>query len=364
MRQVLKNVALVNGEYKDIVFENGLIVEITTNYKGSARIVHIPNNCFVSPGWIDIHTHAFPKYPPYHARPDEIGFQTGVTTVVDAGTCGADHLEEFYNLALNSKTRVLAFLNISRIGLKEINELSNLENISLEAIEAAYEKFPDFIVGLKARMSASVVGNSGIKPLEMAKSIAKSLDLPVMVHIGRSPPKIEEILALLERGDIVTHCFNGKANKVITENGLPLQGLLDAINRGVALDIGHGTESFSFAVAKQAHKAKIRFDSISTDIYNENKKNGPVYDMATTLTKFLALGYPLPEIINAVTERPAELINRCELGHLKEGAVADFTFFKIIDKEIQLIDSYGNTISYPKYIKTCGVMIGGELIEF
>lgn len=363
MRQLLKNVTLVNGEKRDIVIQDGIIVEITEDYQGSGDIIQTPLDCYVSPGWIDLHTHAFPKYPPYRAMPDEIGIQTGVTTVVDAGTCGADCIDEFYQLAENSKTRVLAFLNISRIGLKEINELSNLDNISLEAIEKTVKEYPNFVIGLKARMSASVVESSGIEPLRMAKIVSETTGLPLMVHIGSAPPKIEDILPLLDRGDIVTHCFNGKSNNMFDSDGLPIPELQTAIERGVALDIGHGTASFSFDVAKQAREAHIQFDTISTDIYNGNKENGPVFDMATTLSKFLALGYSLPDIIRAVTEKPAKLIHRNDLGQMKPGAVADFTLFRIVEEEKTFIDSSGKTLTFPIHLQVKAVIRGGEYFE-
>ncbi|WP_353625714.1 hypothetical protein [Bacillus sp. JCM 19041] len=159
-------------------------------------------------------------------------------------------------------------------------------------------------------MSASVIGENGLKPLLLAKRLQRNVNKPLMVHIGSAPPQVSDILRHLDQGDIVTHCFNGKSNNLFDQKGKPLSALLDARSRGVLLDIGHGTASFSFAAAECAKKAGVAFDTVSTDLYEGNKRNGPVYDMATTLTKFLALGATLETCIQSVTEKAAAAIGR------------------------------------------------------
>ena len=133
-------------------------------------------------------------------------------------------------------------------------------------------------------MSKTVVGNNGLTPLEWAKKIQKeNHQIPLMVHIGSAPPHLEEILQLLEKGDILTHCFNGKDNGIMEKETHQIKPFVkDALAKGVIFDIGHGTDSFNFEVAKAAYDQGIKADSISTDIYIRNRKNGPVYDLATT----------------------------------------------------------------------------------
>ena len=364
MTQIIKNARQINGETVDIAVKDGIIQEITEKYAGDGVEIKPGEDVYISPGWIDLHTHAFPKYEPYCAEPDEIGFRTGVTTIIDAGSSGADDIDEFYEIAQQAKTRVLSLLNISRSGLRHLNELADLSTISLPAIEAAVEKHPDFIVGLKARMSASVVEMNDIKPLQLAKQLRLKKPLPMMVHIGSGPPAIGEVLDVLEAGDVVTHCFHQKQdNHIFATPEAVHPALLRAMKRGVHLDVGHGTSSFSFPIAKQAKEAGIAFDTIGTDIYQRNQLHGPVYDMATTLTKFLALGHSLQEIIWAVTGAPAAIIGRDDLGVLREGCPADATFFTVEKKPMQLMDSYGHTMESPFSIKVKAVMIGGEYIE-
>jgi dihydroorotase len=126
-----------------------------------------------------------------------------------------------------------------------------MANIDADAVKQAVKRHPDFIVGLKARMSSSVVGENGITPLERAKAIQQENgDLPLMVHIGNNPPNLDEIAELLSSGDIITHCYNGKPNRILTPSG-ELRASIIRPARGVRLDVGHGTASFSFEVAKR-----------------------------------------------------------------------------------------------------------------
>ncbi|MBU5465739.1 amidohydrolase/deacetylase family metallohydrolase [Virgibacillus sp. MSJ-26] len=364
MRQIIKNAMFINGTKYNIIIEGDKILEITDRNPVVENIISVPDGVYVSPGWIDLHTHSFPKYEPYCSHPDDIGYKTGVTTVVDAGSSGANDIDEFHNMAKKSITRVLSFINISSVGLKVRNELADLSLISLRAIEKAFAKYPNMIVGLKARMSASVIGMNGTTPLKLGKQISRKLNKPLMVHIGSAPPKLIDILPYLERGDIITHCFNEKENNHIFSDQLNVnQKLFEAIERGVYLDIGHGTSSFSYHIAKKAKTENISFHSISTDIYEKNQFNGPVYDMATTLSKFLGLGYSLEKVIHSVTTCPAEIINKKAIGRLEAGALADLTFFTIDKEDTILEDSVGRELNIEKRIKPYAVMIGGKFYE-
>lgn len=365
MIQIIENAKLINGKYCTIVIKDGEIVEITDeDHAWQGKVISLSDDTYVSPGWIDLHTHAFPKHEPYCALPDEIGYQTGVTTVVDAGSSGADDYEEFEQIATKSKTNIYSFLNVSRIGLKVRDELADLSNISFEAIERTIEMDPGRIVGLKARMSQSIVGENDIKPLELAKEISSKLRLPLMVHIGNGPPQLADIIDLLDEGDIITHFFHEKPNNhIFSNNNQNIITLQAAIRRGVYLDIGHGTSSFSFDIARRAKREQIPFHSISTDIYTFNQMKGPVFNMATTLTKFLALGYTLNEVIQSVTENPAKMIDKDELGTLRVGVDANITFFKLVKKDVVLTDSIGNELISPRKIVPCAVYIGGNYYE-
>lgn len=360
---VLKNTVFMDGKIKDIVIENGKIKEITSGGSGTGKIIIDCTGLFVSSGWIDLHVHAFPDFAPYGDELDEIGIKQGVATVVDAGSCGADDFEKLLQYSESSKTNLLAFLNVSEIGLQRVDELSNLEWINREKLLATISAHPKYIVGLKARISKSVVGENGVQPLQIAQQLSKETSLPVMVHIGSGPPNIDEIGSLLKEDDIITHYLNGKRNNLFHENGKPLHVLIEAINRGVQLDVGHGSASFSFEVAEAAKKYNIPLGTISSDIYRGNRLHGPVFSLAHVLSKFLYLGYSLQEVINAVTYNAAKWLKRPELGRIQVGDVANLTLFTIERNPTSLVDSEGEQRIAKEMIKAKGVVANGEFIE-
>ncbi|MFS0868692.1 amidohydrolase/deacetylase family metallohydrolase [Paenibacillus xylanilyticus] len=359
---VLRNLQLVDGRIVDIAIQDGVITSIAPSGQAEGEIGLDCSGLYVSSGWIDLHVHAVPELDPYGDEIDEIGVKQGVTTLVDAGSCGADRIGTLYIARLKADTRVFALLNISRIGLERTDELSQLEWIDrAKALEAA-AAYPDFIVGLKARISQSVVKDSGIEPLKLARTLSEETKLPLMVHIGSAPPLVSEVLELLQPGDVITHYLNGKPNNLFHADGTPLQGLLDAAARGVHLDVGHGTASFSFRIAEQAKAAGIALNTISTDIYRGNRLNGPVYSMSNVLTKFLVLGYSLEEVIRAVTSSAAEWLGKPELGQIRVGQQANLTLFALEAGEKQLMDSEGNVRVAKHYIEAKGVFANGSLI--
>ncbi|QGQ48292.1 amidohydrolase/deacetylase family metallohydrolase [Metabacillus sediminilitoris] len=360
---VIRNVKRVNGEEIDIVIEDGKIAQIEKAGYGRGKHVLDYSGAYVSSGWIDLHVHAFPEFDPYGDEIDEIGVKQGVTTIVDAGSCGADRISDLAASRKKAKTNLYAFLNISRIGLKRVDELSNLEWIDKGKVVQAVKDYKEVIVGLKARISKSVVCESGIEPLRIARALSTETSLPLMVHIGSGPPTIDEIIPLLEKRDIITHYLNGKQNNLFDAKGNPLQVFKDAIERGVHLDVGHGTASFSFKVAEAAKRHHIGLNTISTDIYRKNRMNGPVYSMANVLTKFLSLGYSLEEVIAAVTTNAANWLKKLELGRIKVGDVANITLFTVQNEPIILTDSEGEKRVADRRIVTKGVVANGEFIE-
>lgn len=359
---VLRNLQLVDGRMVDIAIQDGIISAITPPGQAEGDAVQDCSGLYGSSGWIDLHVHAVPEFDPYGDEIDEIGVKQGVTTLVDAGSCGSDRIGDFYADSQKAATRVFAFLNISRIGLERTDELSQLEWIDQDKAVEAVTAYREFIVGLKARISRSVVKNSGIQPLKLARGLSEATGLPLMVHIGSAPPAISEVLKLLRTGDVITHYLNGKSNNLFHADGTPLQGLLDAAARGVHLDVGHGTASFSFRVAEQAKKAGIGLNTISTDIYRGNRLNGPVYSMSNVLTKFLVLGYSLEEVIRAVTSSAAAWLGKPELAQIRVGQPANLTLFSLETGEKQLTDSEGDIRVAQHYIEAKGVFANGSFI--
>ena len=337
---LLRRARLVDDTLTDIAIQDGKIAALGEISAPARKTVDLDGSCYVSAGWIDSHVHCYPNSPIYYDQPDSVGIATGVTTVIDAGSTGADDIDDFYQLTRSAATEVFALLNISRVGLIAQNELANMANVDADAVSQAVKRHPNFIVGLKARMSSSVVGDNGITPLERAKAMQRENgDLPLMVHIGNNPPNLDEIADLLSAGDIITHCYNGKPNRILTASGELRASVTRALKRGVRLDVGHGTASFSLEVARRAIALGILPQTISSDIYCRNRIDGPVRSLALVMSKFLAIGMSLPQVVECVTAGAADGLRLTQKGRLAVGYDADLTLFALQHAPTVLVDA-------------------------
>ena len=340
---IIKNAKLINDSVTDIAINYGKIVEIGKDITApSERMLDLKSQHYISAGWIDSHTHCFARSPIYHDEPDLIGVKAGVTTVVDAGSVGALDIDEFYDLAMQAKTHVYSFLNISKIGLIRQNELADMQDVDVALFDKSLAKYPHFIIGIKVRMSRSVVGDNGILPLIKAKEMQKKTGLPLMIHVGNNPPELDEIAELLTKGDIITHCFNGKPNQIFDKQNNLRDSIKRAIERGVILDIGHGGESFSFAVAERAKCLDVYPNTISSDIYSKNRLQGPVFSLANVMSKFICLGYSKTRIIDSVTKNAAQILHLKNKGEIAIGYDADLTIFDVRKQTVLFTDSEGD----------------------
>ncbi|WP_324047114.1 amidohydrolase/deacetylase family metallohydrolase [Aeromonas caviae] len=356
---------LGNGQLVDVAIKHGKIAALGSLPESTEakQTLTLGGQVHVSAGWIDGHTHCYPASPLYHDEPDKVGVASGVTTVIDAGSTGADDVDDFQRLAATCKTRVHALLNISRIGLLRQNELADPADIDPALAQAAIRRHPGFIVGIKARMSGSVVGESGLQPLRMAKQIQQANgNLPLMVHVGNTPPDLDEIVALLGEGDLLTHCFNGKPNRILTPAGELRQAVREAMRRGLLLDIGHGGASFSFEVAELAIAQGILPHTISSDIYCKNRIKGPVYSLAHVMSKFFAIGMTLEQVLACVTHQAADALRLPGKGRLEVGADADITLFEVSCGPTLFTDTEAGARSGDRQLLPLAALVGGELV--
>jgi len=360
---IIRNARLSDEQVVDIALQNGRIADVGKVQGKALRERDLAGRYYLSAGWIDSHVHCYPKSPIYHDEADAIGVAYGVTTVVDAGSTGAEHIDDFYQLTRAAQTQVYALINIARTGIVTQNELADMTQIDGEAVQQAVARLPDFIVGLKARISSSVVGQNGVQPLIKAKAIQQeSGGLPLMVHIGNNPPNLDQIADLLTTGDIITHCFNGKPNRILTPQGELKAAVKQAIARGVKLDVGHGSASFSFEVARVAIAQGILPDTISSDIYCRNRLAGPVHSLAHVMSKFLSVGMTLPQVIDCVTLNAAAGLRLLRKGQLKVGYDADLTVFSVQEKARHFVDSEGEEITGEKHLVPLAAVVAGTWI--
>lgn len=360
---IIRGARLSDEQVVDIALQDGRIAAIGKVQGSAQRERDLAGRYYLSAGWIDSHVHCYPKSPIYHDEADAIGVAHGVTTVVDAGSTGAEHIDDFYRLTRAAQTQVYALINIARTGIVTQNELADMTQIDGEAVQQAVARLPDFIVGLKARISSSVVGKNGVQPLIKAKAIQQETGgLPLMVHIGNNPPNLDQIADLLTTGDIITHCFNGKPNRILTPQGELKAAVKQAIARGVKLDVGHGSASFSFEVARAAIAQGILPDTISSDIYCRNRLAGPVHHLAHVMSKFFSVGMTLPQVIDCVTVNAAAGLRLQRKGQLKVGYDADLTVFSVKEETRPFIDSEGEQVAGEKHLVPLAAVVAGTWI--
>jgi dihydroorotase len=315
----------------DVGIRDGVIVAVDRSLSSeNAGEVLDASGQIVTPGLVDTHTHIYWGATYWGIEPDPIAARTGVTTWVDAGSAGAFNFPGFRRWVIEtSQARVLSLLNLSSIGLTaRTYELATPEYAEVPLARRIVELNRDVIVGIKARIDRSTTRGTGIEPLRRARDLANQVGLPLMVHVGFGPPALEEIVALMRPGDILTHCSTGHDNRVLEPTGSPREFVRVAWDHGLVLDVGHGTGSFSFDVAERMLAEGMPPDVISTDTHQLSIQ-GPMFDMPTTLSKFLALGMSLPDVIERATSRPAKAIGRPELGGLRPGSAADVALFRL-----------------------------------
>jgi dihydroorotase len=320
----------------------------------------------VTPGLIDVHVHVYDGVAPLAIPPDPNCVAKGVTTVIDAGSAGAHTFPGFRRYVIDvCQTRVRALLNISVIGQSTMStdnphgELLDLRYANPSLAVRTIERNRDVILGVKVRLSRDIAGENDLKALHLAREAADAVKLPLMAHIGGTHTPLEDILKVLRAGDVITHCFHGRDGGILDERGRVRPAVLAAVDRGVHLDVGHGAGSFAFEVAEKAIEQGLLPGTISSDLHQFNI-HGPVFDLATTLSKFLNLGLTLEQIIARVTAHPARTFGFAEgLGTLREGAEADVAVFSLREGDFSFVDATGRRrIGHRKLVPVATIKSG------
>jgi len=301
----------------------------------------------VVPGLIDLHTHLCPHLG-IGLPADELVGITGTTTAVSAGDAGAYTFGNFrHGVVPQSRTRLYAFVHISTIGLAgglAPGEMLNIDYANVDACARAVAENPDLVLGVKVRMTDSVVGQNGLEPLRRAIRAADIAGKPyrVMCHIGAAPGSLSDLLDLLRPGDILTHAYSGAGNNTV-QGGQLLPAALRAKQRGVIVDVGHGGGSFDFTVAEPAIAQGFTPDTISSDIHAVSINTPGYPTLPWVMSKFLAMGLPLEDVVAKATVEPAKIIGRVPgLGTLAIGAPADVTILDRIDGPVEFVDTRNN----------------------
>lgn len=343
---------LAGGDPFDVAVTAGVIAETGPSLPRDAHVMVDVSGHLITPGLIDLHTHVGPGY--WGIAPDPIAWHTGVTTWVDAGSAGAYTLDSLRRTAATSAVRVPALLNIAAPGLAgRTGESRDLTNCDVPLAIDTVQRHRDLIHGVKVRIDRDTVGDNGVEPLRRALAVGEACGVPVMVHIGTTPPPLDEVLELLRPGDIVTHSASGIAS--------PLgPSVRAAADRGVRLDLGHGSGGFAFDVLERQLDLGLGPHTISTDLHCRSL-HGPVFDLPTTMAKVLAAGVALPDVIDMVTARPARVLG-LPGGTLDPGSPADVAVFEVRAEQHELVDSHRQTRISPVRLINVATYVGGRLL--
>ncbi|HMR32262.1 MAG TPA: amidohydrolase/deacetylase family metallohydrolase [Geminicoccaceae bacterium] len=324
------------------------------------------NGAYVSPGWCDLHVHVWHGGTDISIRPEQCGLKRGVVTLVDAGSAGEANFAGFREFVIEpARERILAFLNIGSIGLvacNRVSELIDVRSIDIDRTLACIEANRDVIRGIKVRASHVILGSWGITPVKIARKVARIARLPLMVHVGEPPPMLDEIFELLDPGDIVTHCFNGKAGGNILDDEQIFALAERCAGNGVVLDVGHGAASYAFRIAEVAISRGLMPRTISTDLHLRSLDR-PVWDLATTMAKLMAAGMPFEEVVAGVTTRPMGVVGLPTDDLLALDRRAELTVFDVVEADLGIADSMGSARQLSRLIEPRWTIVGTAVVR-
>ena len=305
------------------------------------------NNCLVVPGLIDIHTHLNYQGAASGMPADLPNIPFGVTASLDAGSAGVANVRSLAKRLAISEIKSKFMLNVSASGIIMANQFPESVDPSdwdIGLFDEVFAEYKDRIPALKIRISKNVVGDLGLEPLKKTLNLAERYGVRVCVHTTNPPCSMSEVAMTLRPGDILTHMYHG-SGRTCLEDGKVAEGFWEARKRGVLFDTACGKGNLSLAVAKEAIAQGFLPDTISTDLNIYNWNHPFVYGLPAMMSKFIALGMRLEDVVDCVTENAAVQWGESDnMGCLCEGTCADITVLKLIERPMQYEDKFANTL--------------------
>jgi dihydroorotase len=341
---------------RDVAIAGGRIAAVEADIPAQGADILDARGKLVVPGLIDTHTHAGrAKESPW------LCLQDCVTGFIDAGSHGADRIDESAAVARAAPNLGRVLINIARTGVSPDGELMDFSRADVSLARGGIARNRDMVVGVKARLSVDVAGDNDLEALRRAQAAAAPFDLPVMIHMGQTVSPLRAILPLLKRGDIVTHMYAPAPNGILDGTGRVLPEVLAARRRGIWFDFGNGTAGHvRWDVAKAAMAQGFAPDTFSTD-WNQNSPKTSVIDFPNVMSKFLALGMPLDQVIARATANAARVFDVfSDRGTLNVGAPADVAVLELKDGTFEFLDNYSNKISGRQRLFPVVAVLGGK----
>jgi dihydroorotase len=338
----------------DVRIANGVIQEVGPDLPSQGETIVDATGLLVCPGLIDLHVHVFSGVGLYSIDPVEAGLRTGVTSMLDTGTAGALTYPNMARFILPAAEEdVFTLLNISMIGAIQghpdfppfMGDLNDGRHAHVPSAVACAKKYPRNLVGMKVRLTSALANydeKNELAGFEGVFEAADQMGSPLMIHHAASRIPTTTVLNALRSGDMYTHLYHPHPDHAFADDGMPIDELLEARARGVIFDVGHGVGAFVWRVAEPAcEKYGFWPDTISTDLHHFNLR-GPVVDLPTTMSKFLYLGMPVKDIVQAVTLNAAKAMRVDDrLGSIQAGKQADITLLKLEKGLFALSDAEG-----------------------
>ncbi len=341
---------------RDVAVSGGRIAAVGENIAGDATETIDARGKIVAPGLVDIHSHA--------ARTKEgppLCLLDGVTAFADAGSFGADAIDQGAAIVKGGPNLGRLLINIARTGVAPGGELHDLSRADVSLARGAIARNRDVVVGVKARLSNNVADVNDLEALRRAQEVASAFDLPVMIHIGQSYSPMRAILPLLKRGDIVTHMYAPAPNGILDDNGRVFPEVLAARRRGIWFDFGNGVaDHFNWDVVERATKQGFWPDTFSTD-WNTMSRTTGVIDFANVMSKFLMFGMPVDQVIARATVNAARVFEAFnDRGTLNVGAPADIAVLELREGSFEFLDNYQGKRTGRQRLFPIATVVGGK----
>jgi len=343
---------------RDVAIEGGRIAAVEANLSADAAETFDARGKIVVPGLLDIHTHA--------ARTKDgpaLCLADGVTGFVDAGSQGADRIQETITAARSAPQPCRVLINIGRAGILPEGDTMDINRADVGAAREAVAKNRDVIAGVKARLSRDVAGANDYEVLRRAQEVVTAFNLPVMIHMGQTISPLPRLLDLLKPGDIVTHMFAPPPNSIIDENGRILPEVLAARRRGVWFDLGNGrTGHLRWDIVERVMQAGFWPDTFSTD-WTPEGRTAQVIDFPNVMSKFLDFGMPLDHVIARATVNGSRVFEVFrDRGTLNVGAPADVAVLELRQGSFEFVDNYGNKRTGRQRLFPSATVLGGKRV--